>query len=57
MHYYYLKYRKKMTIKEKINEIIRITWKYVSIILYEENKKEKLKKAKEGYKDTAKMLV
>ena len=49
--YYYWKYKKKMTIKEKIKEKINIVWKFISIILYEENKKEKLLKAREGYKN------
>lgn len=57
MHYYYLKYKREMTIKEKINETIRIIWKYISILLYEEDKIEKLKKAREGFKDSKKMLL
>ena len=56
MHYYYLKFRKEMTYKEKINEKIRMAWKYISIILYENNKLEKVKCAKKGYIEALKML-
>ena len=55
MHYYYTKFKRNMSIKEKINEIVRMSWKYISIILYEENKLEKLQKAKQGFKDAKKM--
>lgn len=55
MHYYFLKYKKNMTINEKLNEIIRIIWKYISIVLYEDNKKEKLNKARKGFKDAKNM--
>ena len=56
MRYYYLKFRKQMTSKEKINEIIRIYWKYISIILYEENKKDKLSSARKGFKDAITLM-
>lgn len=56
MHYYYLKFKKQMTYKEKLNEFIRIVWKYISIILYENDKLEKIKKAKEGFFEAKKMI-
>lgn len=56
MHYYCLKYKNDMTIKEKIYEFIRIVWKYVSIILYEDAKKDKIIHANKGYKDAYLMI-
>lgn len=56
MRYYYLKFKKQMTIKEKLNEIIRIYWKYISIVLYEEDKKEKLSSARKGFKDAIALM-
>lgn len=56
MRYYYLKFKRQMTVKEKINEIIRLYWKYISIVLYEEDKKEKLNSAKKGFKDAITLM-
>lgn len=55
IHYYCLKYKKQMTYKEKINELIILIWKYISIVLYEDNKLEKIKSANKGFFDTNKM--
>ena len=56
MHYYYLKFKKQMKLKEKINEIVRICWKYVSIVLYEKDKIKKIKSANRGFADSKKMF-
>ena len=56
IHYYCLKFKNKMTYKEKIYEIIRIMWKYISIILYEKDKKEKIKNANKGFLDAKNMF-
>lgn len=56
MRYYYLKFKNNMSIKEKIDEVIRILWKYTSVILYETDKKIKINKANKGFKD-AKLMI
>lgn len=47
--YYLRKHRKNMTIKEKLIEHKYLLWKFVSIILYENNKAKKLKAYYKGY--------
>lgn len=55
IYYYLSKYKKDLTIKEKIIEYKFLLWKYISIILYEKNKKNKLKMYFKGKKDSKKM--
>lgn len=56
MHYYYLKYKNNMNLRERANEIIRIVWKFISIILYEDDKKNKIMNARKGFLDSKKMI-
>lgn len=53
--YYCKKFRDNMSQKEKINELKYLIWKFISIILYENNKKMKIKLYKQGLKDSKKM--
>lgn len=57
VRYYCLKHNKSMSTYEKLYEYIRIIWRYTSIILYEENKKEKIKAVNRGFKDAKEMLL
>ncbi|MBR3365942.1 glycosyltransferase family 2 protein [Candidatus Saccharibacteria bacterium] len=51
IYYYLWKFRKELTFKERVKERILLFWKYLSIILYEDNKGEKLKSYREGKRD------
>lgn len=49
--YYCKKFKHKMTLKEKIREYTYLSWKALSILLYEKNKKKKLSMFFKGIKD------
>lgn len=55
--YYCRKYKNSMDFKEKLMEYMYLVWKFVSIILYEDYKKEKIKKFVIGLKDSKKIEV
>ena len=48
--YYLKKYKKQLSFMEKINEYKYLLWKLVSIVLYEDNKKNKIKMYFKGMK-------
>ena len=51
LRYYLLKYKGQFSLKELINERVIATWKTLSIVLYEDDKKEKLKAIRKAKKD------
>lgn len=51
LHYYLLKYKGQFSLKELINERVIAAWKTMSIILYEDDKKEKLRAIRKAKKD------
>ena len=50
--YYCNKYKNNMTLKEKLTEKKYLIWKFISIILYENNKKNKIKMYIKGIKES-----
>lgn len=57
INYYLKKYNKQLTFKEYLHEYIHLIWKLVSIILYENDKKKKIKEFFSGIKDSEKMVL
>lgn len=55
MNYYYYKHKNNMSFFEKIDERYRLIGRYVVILLYENNKIEKIKQANNGILDSRKM--
>ena len=49
--YFLYKDRGKLSFKEYFHDVIHLTWKYVNILLYEENKKEKLDQFHKGLQE------
>lgn len=54
--YYCLKYKRNLSIKEKIWESIVLLWKFIGIILYEDKKKEKINSFFKGIKESKGMI-
>ncbi len=54
--YYLRKYKGKITLKEYLKEEVILIWKIISVILYEENKKEKIKSFFNGLRDSRSMI-
>lgn len=53
--YYCKKFKKSMTLQEKMKEYIYMLWKFVSIVLYEENKTAKIRYFIKGINDNKKL--
>lgn len=51
IRYYLYKYKNCLTFKEYIHDLIHLIWKFINIVMYEKNKKEKLKMYKKGIID------
>lgn len=49
--YYLYKYKGNLSFKEYFHDLIHLWWKFLNILLYEDNKKEKLKMYGKGLKD------
>lgn len=56
INYYLIKFRKNMSLKEKLIEYKYLLWKFASILLYETNKYSKLQMYFKGIKDSKKMV-
>lgn len=54
--YYLKKFKKQLYLKERLVEHKYLIWKFVSILLYENNKKQKLSMFLKGLKDSNKMI-
>ena len=55
IRYYLKKHKKNLFLKEKLIEKIYLFWKFVSIVLYEKDKKDKIKAFNRGKKDYKKI--
>lgn len=49
--YYLHKYKRNLSFKEYFHDSIHLWWKFLNILLYEDNKKEKLKMYRKGLKN------
>lgn len=57
IYYYLRKYKKNLSFGEKVWEHVTILWKAIAIILYEDDKIEKISSFLDGKKDSKKMLM
>ncbi len=55
--YYLRKYSKRLSFKEYLHDYIHLAWKLVCIILYENDKRNKIQKFFNGIKDSKKMVL
>lgn len=56
INYYLIKFKKNMSLKEKLIEYKYLLWKLTSIVLYEKNKYSKLKMYFKGKRDSKKII-